>query len=49
MGMFRILSPGVSITVTEKTAPRRQEGMSDCTQACTKGAGPLNIKDQVSG
>ena len=38
VGLFRTLSPGDSISVTEKTAPRRQEGKSGYIQVCNKGS-----------
>ena len=36
VGMFRTLSPEVSILVTQKTAPRRQEGKSGSMLLCNR-------------
>ena len=48
VGMFRTLSQADSISVAlRKLLQRRQEGTQAVYKFATKGAGGLNIKDQV--
>ena len=50
--LFNMLSRWVItflLSNSEKTAPRRQGGSQAIYKFATKGAGSLNIKDQVPG